>query len=649
VFDDLLPLTDPGAVFAVLFLLVLAGPTLAARLRLPALVGLIALGMAVGPNVLGIVTGDVLIGHLGFVGLLYLMFQGGLDLDLHGFATRRRESVIFGITTFVLPIVVVTVVSLWLGMGWAAALIIASALTSHTPLSYPAIARMDLSRHPAVTASLGATLLAVTAALLVLAVAAAGANDDAEGLWRWIGFGVGLIGYLAVMLYIVPRITRKVFRGLARDREVRLTYLLSGMGIAAVVADILGIEPIVGAFLAGLAFNRFVPDGTLIADRVATLGRSLFIPAFLIATGMMLDPVALVTDPRTLGLGVAFTLALLLSKGAASELAGRIFGYAAPERGLMFSLSVGQAAGALAAVIVGQELGLIGDAEVNAVILVIMVSALIAGVSADRSAPRVEPPGLEGRALGKRVLVPVSNPNTVESLVRVAGQMAAPDSGAVVAVNVLPFDAEAELVREHKLLGTRAEKAALAVGSEVQTSVRIDASIDGGVLHSVVEQEATCLVMGWDGRSGRRGELFGSVIDRCVEVSPVPVLVCRPGVDEATRRVLLLITDQELLPVGDRALTLAFEVVDRIARQTEADVVVLTDVTERELRDRLGTRYDPGTVISSPTLLQELSAQIRDGDVVVTASPPVSSRLGRGARRVAEAARDRTVVVAVPH
>ena len=648
-FDDLLPLTDPGAVFAVLFLLVLAGPTLAARLRLPGLVGLIALGMAVGPNVLGIVTGDVLIGHLGFVGLLYLMFQGGLDLDLHGFATRRRESVIFGVATFVLPIATVAVVSLWLGMGWAAALIIASALTSHTPLSYPAIARLDLSRNPAVTASLGATLLAVTAALLVLAVAAAGANDADDGFWRWVGFGAGLIGYVAVMLYIVPRITRKVFRGLARDREVRLTYLLSGMGIAAVVADILGIEPIVGAFLAGLAFNRFVPDGTLIADRVATLGRSLFIPAFLIATGMMLDPVALVTDPRTLGLGVALTLALVVSKGAASELAGRLFGYSAPERGLMFSLSVGQAAGALAAVIVGQELGLIGDAEVNAVILVIMISALIAGLSADRSAPKIEPPGLEGRALGKRVLVPVSNPNTIESLVRVAGQMAAPDSGAVVAVNVLPFDAEAELVREHKLLGSRAETAALAVGSEVQTSVRIDASIDGGVLHSLVEQEATCLVMGWDGRSGRRGELFGSVIDRCVEVSPVPVLVCRPGVDETTRRVLLLITDQELLPVGDRALTLAFEVVDRMARQTEADVVVLTDVTEKELRDRLGTRYDPGTVISSPTPLRELSAQIRDGDVVVTASPPVSSRLGRGARRVAQAARDRTVVVALPH
>jgi Kef-type K+ transport system membrane component KefB/nucleotide-binding universal stress UspA family protein len=648
VLDDLLPLNDTGAVFAVLFLLVLAGPALANRLRLPGLVGLIVLGMVVGPNVLGVVTGGVLINSLGFVGLLYLLFQGGLDLDLQGFVERRRESVIFGVTTFALPLAAVTAAAMLLDLDFLAALIVASALTSHTPLSYPVIARFDLARNAAVTASLGATLLATVGALIVLAIAAAGAEGD-SGPLDWVAFALGLVAYLAVMLTLVPRLTRWVFRGLARDRDVRLTYLLSGMGIAAVVADLLGIEAIVGAFLAGLAFNRFVPDGTLIADRVATLGRSLFIPAFLIATGMMLDPVALITDTRTLTLGLVLTVVEVASKGGASELAGRLFGYSPPERGLMFSLSVGQAAGALAAVVVGQEVGLLGDAEVNAIILVIMVTALIAGMSADRSAPKVEPPGTEGRALGKRVVVPVSNPETIRALVRVAGQVAAPDSGAVVAVNVLPFDAQPELVRAHRSLAGRAEEAALAVGSEVTTSVRIDASIDGGVLHSVVEQDGTCLVMGWDGHAGPRGALFGSVIDRCVEVSPVPVLVCRPGVDESTRRVLLIITNDELLPAGERGLSLAVDVVNRFAQHAEADVVVVTDLGERELRDRLGSRYTPGQVIRTRSLLAELASSIRPGDVVVAVAPAASSRLGRGARRVAEAARDRTVVVAVPH
>jgi Kef-type K+ transport system membrane component KefB len=645
---DLFPLTDPGAVFAVLLLLVLVGPMMASKLRLPGLVGLIVVGMVVGPNVLGVVSGNVLINALGFVGLLYLMFQGGLDLDLDGFVSRRRESIIFGTATFVLPMILVTLVAYWLGVPPLAALIIGSALTSHTPLSYPTIARYDLSRNRAVTATLGATLLATVAALLVLAVAAAAA-DGGTGTLGWVLFGVGMLLYVVFMLVGVPRITRWFFQGLGQDRDVRLTYLLSGMGFAAVLAGAIGIEPIVGAFLAGLAFNRFVPDGTLIADRVGVLGRSLFVPAFLISTGMMLDPIALVTDTRTVVLGVGLVAAEVVSKWGASSLSGRFFAFKPAERGLMFSLSVGQAAGALAAVVVGQEVGLLGAAEVNAVILVIMVSALLAGLSAERHAPRIEPPGSSGRTLGKRVVVPVSNPNTIESLVRVAGLVAGPDSGAVVAVNVLPFDAEPEEVRIHRELAGRAEKAALATGAEVHTSVRIDASIDGGVLHSVVEQEGTCLVMGWEGTSGRRRDsLFGSVIDRCVAISPVPVLVCRPGVDERTQRVLLIVTTDELTPAGERGLALAFDVAQRLARQAEATSVVITDLTEAELRDRLGGRFNPDEVMSVEAVLGELAGTVRAGDVVLAVAPPTSSRLGRGARRVAEAARDRTVVVAVP-
>ncbi|MFA9443969.1 cation:proton antiporter [Egicoccus sp. AB-alg6-2] len=643
---DLFPLTDAGSVFAVLLLLVLAGPILVRPLRLPDLVGLIGLGMIVGPNVLGIVSGQVLIHALGFVGLLYLMFQGGLDLDLAGFARRRRESVIFGAATFVVPMVATTAAAVALGLPFLAAVIVGSALTSHTPLSYPTIARYDLARNPAVTASLGATLLATVGALLVLAVASAGAAGSG-GFGYWLLFTIGLAGYLVVMLMGVPRFTRWFFRGLGQDREVRLTYLLSGMVLAAILAGAIGIEPIVGAFLAGLAFNRFVPDGTVIADRVSFLGRSLFIPAFLVSTGMMLDPVALVTDPTTITLGAALVAAEVASKWLASSLSGRLFGFSASERGLMFSLSVGQAAGALAAVVVGQDLGLLGPDEVNAIILVIMVTALLAGVSADRHAPNVEPPGNEGRSLGNRVLVPVSNPNTVESLVRVAGQVAGPDSGAVVALNVLPFEATPEQVRAHRSLASRAERAALATGAEVRTSVRIDASIESGVLHSVVEQEGTCLVMGWEGQSRRSG-LFGTVIDRCVAISPVPVLVCRPGIDEATKRVVLVITSDELAIGTDRGLSLAADVVNRLTRQAEVPVLVVTDLSRDELMHRLDGAFTPDEVMTEPAVLRALASRVGEGDVVLAITPQASSRLGRGAHRVAQAARGRTVVVAVP-
>jgi Kef-type K+ transport system membrane component KefB len=323
VLDDLLPLTDAGTVFAVLLLLVLIGPKLAALVRLPGLVGLIGLGMLVGPNVFGVVSGDVLIGPLGFVGLLYLMFQAGLDLNLEGFAQHRRDSILFGTVTFVLPMVLVTAVALLLHIPFVAAVILASALTSHTLLSYPTVARFDLSSNRAVTATLGATLLATVGALLVLAVAAAGAEGKASTFY-WVAFLSGLAIYLVVVLMGVPRFTRWFFTGLGQDRQVRLTFLLSGMGVAAVIADVIGIQAIVGAFLIGLAFNRFVPAGTVIDDRVRVLGNSLFIPAFLVSTGMMLDPVSLLTEPRTLILGSSFLIAEVVAKwgGAAINAPG---------------------------------------------------------------------------------------------------------------------------------------------------------------------------------------------------------------------------------------------------------------------------------------------------------------------------------------
>jgi Kef-type K+ transport system membrane component KefB/nucleotide-binding universal stress UspA family protein len=648
--DGLLPLTDPGAVFAVLFLMVLLGPLIAERLRLPAIIGLVLGGMVIGPNVVGVLDRNTFIETLGYVGLLYLMFQGGLDLDLDGFRRHRRDSVVFGIVTFLTPMVLVTVVATAMGIDLLAAVIIASAFASHTLLSYGTVSLLDLTANRAVTASLGATLIANVAALLVLAVAAAGAAGDSTALF-WVLFGAGLVGYVAVVLLGVPRFTRWFFTGLGQDRRVRLTYLLSGMGVAAVVAGYIGIEPIVGAFLIGLAFNPFVPARTTIADRVRLLGESVFIPAFLISTGMILDPLAAL-DTRTLALAGALAAAMVVAKFLASEGSGRWMGVTGPERGLMFSLTVGQAAGALAATSVAAELGLIGSGEVNAVVLVILASALLAGWSADRYGPRITAPDRSNAPLGSRVVVPVANPATVASLVRVAAQVAASDSGAVVAVNVLPLDARPDQIRAHRDLATAAEKVALGAGSEVQTSVRIDSSTSGGVLHTVVEQEGTCLVMGWKGYANAREGFFGAVIDQIVTGSPVPVLVCRPGEDDRTRRVVVVLTRDDVGPGSLLGTALAFQVAVRIARQAETRIVVITDHEEDLVRTQLvnlDVDEDAAEILSVEGVLGRLPRLLQEGDVVLTGMPPTASRLGRGARRLARAAEGRTVIVAVPH
>jgi Kef-type K+ transport system membrane component KefB/nucleotide-binding universal stress UspA family protein len=647
--DGLLPLTDPGAVFAVLFLLVLLGPLTARRLRLPPLAGLIIAGMLVGPNSLDVLGRDTFVTTLGYVGLLFLMFQGGLDLDVDGFRRRRGDAVVFGVLTFLVPMALTVATSRWLGIAPLGAAMIGAALTSHTLLSYPTVQRFGLTRDRAVTGTLGATLVANTGALVVLAFAADAARGN--GWAMRVAFTVGLVVYGAVVLVLVPRLTRWFFTGLGQDREVRLTYLLSGMGVAALVARLIGIEPIVGAFLVGLAFNRFVPAGTVIAERIAVLGQSLFIPAFLISTGMLLDPVALLTDPRTLLLGGVFLAATVASKWVAAEAAGRLLRIGRQERRLMFSLSVGQAAGALAATVVAQDLGLLGAAEVNAIVLVILGSALVAGSVAESAAPRIARPERGGGPLGSRVVVPVSNPATVGPLVRVAAQVAAQDSGAVVAVAVLGAEAPPEHVRGARDLTTAAERVALAAGAEVTGTVRMDASTADGVLHTALEQEATCLVMGWKGHANAREGLFGSVIDQVVSSSPVPVLVCRPGQDIPTQRVIVVAMRDSLEAAALAGTALAFDVADRIVRFTEAGLVVVSDVPADDLRPRLRRfriRASEVPIVTVATVIGGLGAVLEPGDLVLTGVRPASGGLDPAAARLARAAEGHTVVVAVP-
>jgi Kef-type K+ transport system membrane component KefB/nucleotide-binding universal stress UspA family protein len=644
----LFPLSDPGAVFAVLFLLVLLGPLFAERARLPAIAGLILAGMLVGPNVLGVLARDTFIETLGYVGLLYLMFQGGLDLDMDGFHRRRADSLLFGSLTFAIPMVGVIAVARAVGLDLIPAVIVGTALASHTLLAYPVVSRYQLARTRGMTATLGATLVGNVAAFLVLAVAVAAVRQS--GLLLWVRFGVGFAAYVFAVLVLVPRLTRWFFTGLGQDRQVRLTYLLSGMGIAALVARLVGIEPIVGAFLIGLAFNRFVPARTVIADRIQVLGSAVFIPAFLISTGMLLDPLAMVTDPTTILFGVLFLAVTAATKFVAAELAGRWMHLVAAERHLMFSLSVGQAAGALAAVIVAQDLGLVGPAVVNAIILVILGSALLAGFTGERSAPRVPQPERVEEPLGTRVVVPVSNPHTVGPLVRVAAQVAAPDSGAVVAINVLPLDSTQGELRAHRQLADEAERVALAAGAEVETSVRIDTSPSGGVLHTLVEREGTCLVMGWKGYANARAGLFGTVIDQVAAGSPVPVLVCRPGEDLPTGRIVIVVTAEDLMPAGERGTRLAFEVASRMARQAEVERVVVTDLDATSLRPRIaGFRIRPDVEIVGVTdLAHHLIDVLQPGDVVLTGVPPTAEGLRRDAQRLVRSVPDHTVVVVIP-
>ncbi|HVM15672.1 MAG TPA: cation:proton antiporter [Egibacteraceae bacterium] len=642
-----LPLADPAYVFVVLFAAILLAPLAAERFGAPGIIGLILAGVVIGPNAIGLLQRAGAIEMLGGVGLLYLMFLAGVDIDLKGFKEHRRDSMAFGAATFVVPMAVNTAVGLAFGLSLLAALLIASAFTSHTLVSYPVVQRFGLVKNRAVTATIGATLLATVAALLVLAVVAA-AHEGGIAPTFWVTLSVSLALFLAATLWGLPRLTRWFFAGLGQDRTVRFVFVLVVVFAMSALADLAGIEAIVGAFLAGLALNRFVPDGSILMERLQFLGSSLLVPLFLVSTGMLIDPAVLVTDPRSLLLAAGFTAAALGSKWLAAWPAARMLGFDRAELGVMTGLSGAQAAGALAAVIVGVDIGLIDTEVVNAVVVVILATCLIATQTTARFAPRVKRPERRPVTLGQVVVVPVANPRTAAPLVRLAALIAGPDSGSVMPVNILGFDATREQVDEHREVTAQAEHVALRHGAEARSLVRVDASPTAGVLHTVVEGGGTSILLGWKGYANARENFFGGVIDAILSRSPVPVLVCRPGEDEEILRIVLSVTNGDLDPAGFVSLELAADVAVRMARGSDVPLKVVTEADDDRLSELFETVRKVEIVCDERKPVVALRTHSEEGDVVVIGTPPTRAGLGQNAPRLARAVAGRTVVATVP-
>ena len=504
-------------------LVALVFPIVAERLRLPGVLGLVIGGLIIGPQVLGLLELPGLVAQLGGFGVLYLMFLAGLELDLDVLGRNRRQAGAFGALTFALPLSVGAGVALMVGFALPAALLIGSFWASHTLVAYPTVRRHGLARDPSVTATLGATVITDTLALIVLAVVVAVESSGSPPLILGIRLGIGLAALGFVAFVVVPRITVWFFRGLGQDGVLRFLFVMCSLLGVAALADLAGSEPIVGAFFAGLALNRLVPDSGFLMRRIEFVGSSLLIPIFLISVGMLID-LSVVTESRTLSLAAAFTAVTIGTKYAAAWITGRLFGFDTAQVNVMFSLSVAQAAATLAAAVIGFEAGVIGETTVNAALLVILVTVLVASWSAGRAAPKVVPPPAVVQKLGRSVLVPIANLDAATHLIEFALSVARADGGSVVPLHVVTTATPTAIAAGRALQAT-AEHMVAAHGAEVEGIVRIDASVVRGIANAVLEADASLVVIGWTETSQARRAVLGSVVDDVVARVPAPVVV----------------------------------------------------------------------------------------------------------------------------
>ncbi len=532
-FPDYFPIKDPVLIFSLVLFIILLAPVILKRLQVPSLIGMILAGVAIGPNGFNILLRDQGIVLFGTVGLLYIMFLAGLEIDMNDFRKNRGKSLIFGSLTFFIPMIVGTLVSLYvLHFNWLSSVLLASMFASHTLLTYPIVSRLGITKNRAINITVGGTIITDTAALLVLAVIA-GATAGELNTQFWVRLTISLLIFSAIVWFLFPRFTRWFFKNYETDGVSQYIFVLAMVFLAAFLAEIAGVEPIIGAFLAGLALNRLIPHSSPLMNRIEFVGSALFIPFFLIGVGMLVDLRVLVRGPEALIVAGAMIAVAVSAKWLAAWLSQKIFRFSSTEGMLMFGLSNSQAAATLAAVLVGFRLGLLNENVLNGTILMILVTCIISSFATEKAAVRQaviesnQAPDLS--EIPERILVPIANAQTMERLIDFAVLMKNPKSIEPIYPLALIKDDEQtkeNLLESNKLL-KKAKNYAAATDTEVAVLTRVDISITNGIVRAIKDLMITEVVIGWSEKVSTKDRIFGGLLDKLLRKTGEMVLVAK--------------------------------------------------------------------------------------------------------------------------
>ena len=537
-------LHEPIVPFAILLVIILTVPSLFERFKLPGLVGLLVAGVIVGPNVLHILNSKLpTMRLLSDIGLVYLMFVAGLEVDMAQFNRTKHRSIGFGTFTFLVPLIIGTIVGRSFGFGWNASILIGSLFASHTLLAYPIVSRLGVVGNEAVTVTIGATIFTDIGALLVLAVCI-GIHQGNFTIAKLITLLVSLAIYSAIVLFGFDWAGKQFFRRTGDDEGNQFLFVLLAVFLSALGAQLIGVEKIVGAFLAGLAVNDAVGEGP-VKEKVIFVGSVLFIPVFFVDMGLLIDIPGFIKSLSSIWLTVAVVIGLIISKFLAALFAKLVYRYNWQEMLAMWSLSLPQVAATLAATLVGYRAGLLTEGVLNSVLVLMLVTATIGPLITSRVAPGLtvaennleivtndaEPEKLSQSKF--TVVVPVSNPQTEQYLIEIAALLARHEGGKIVPLAIamahVHMDApelEATHQRAEALLDN-ATKLSRELGVEAEPLLRIDDGIPQGISRASREKNANLIVMGWGRRTGLKARLFGNVIDSVLWTAHCPVAVTR--------------------------------------------------------------------------------------------------------------------------
>lgn len=526
--------TQPVQIFLIVLAIILFAPLLLNKLKIPHIIGMIAAGVVIGPYGFNVLDNDSSFAIFGQVGLLYLMFLAGLEIDMYHLRLNLKRGLVFGLLTLLLPLALGILTSVYLlRLDWTTSMLLGAMYASHTLLSYPVAARFGITKAPAVLIAIVGTIIAVIGALLVLAATVSIRQEGYFNITAIALLAARLAVWAVVLLYAYPRLTRHFFKKF-NDKVTQYVFVLVLVFFAACSAQLIGLEPVLGAFFAGLLLNRYVPVGSALMSSIEFVGNALFIPYFLISVGMMIN-VRVFGDTATLGVAAVMLTVALASKWLPAYMAQRIYGFDSYSRNTMFGLTAAHTAVALAVVSVGYRLEMFDERILNSTIAVILVTCAIAPIITSTAAAKlkvkmVEAEGNEDATRRTRLnntLIGVANPVTAAALVDMAVLMRN-DRGRhnFYALHVRNDNNAAAKAISRNSLET-ARKTAAGADIVVETLDRYDLNTVTGVLNAIEERDITELILGMHRRMTVIDSFFGNKVEQLLRSTNKMLMIVR--------------------------------------------------------------------------------------------------------------------------
>ncbi len=538
-----LPLTDSVEKFLLILIIILIIPIIFNKIKIPPLLGLILAGTIIGPLGLNIMDRDASFDLFGTAGLLFIMFLAGLDTDITEFKKNSKYSAVFGLLTFLLPFLLSFAAAYYLiGLDVIPSVLIGAMIAPHTPITYPIVTKFDIQKNIAVSITMGGTLITNIVSFLIIIVVVGMSTGDVNQSF-WIRLSISVVVFAAIIAFLFPIITRWFFKKF-QDNVLQFVFVLVMLYLGALIAEIAGIEKIIGALFAGMSLNRLIPRTSPLMNRINFVANSIFIPFFLIGVGMLVDLRAFVKDIETIKVAVFLTFAAIFSKYLAALFTQKILKFSIDQRRVINGLSSAQAASTLAVVMVGYNLDLLNEAILNGSLVMILLSCTSAALQTQRGAKNIaikesqesDYEDVEDKTEAERILISVSNSETVEELVNLSTMIKSQsNTQGLYALNIITNNqySSADDKNALKILDMASEIAA-ATDNSLNGLVRHDVNIINGITNVIKENYITDLVLGIYNKKGLSSSFIGNLNEGILAKSNVTTLIYKSSQPIAT-------------------------------------------------------------------------------------------------------------------